>query len=143
MTGTHPPRITSLEELKALATVDKETGNGGVECFISLGPNGGMKTSKTIKYYPEAYECENELWGGSDDPEDEMEPEETSVFNETDYIPMGEGREGVKVHWDVYHDIDGTWAEYTNDKALEEHTHIIEALNNGALYDYAFTNCGG
>ncbi len=142
MTGTHPPRITSLEELKTLATV-YENGTGGVECFISLGANGGMKTSKTIKYYPEAYECENELWGGSDDPEDEMEPEETSVFNETDYIPMGEGREGVKVHWDVYHDIDGTWAEYTNDKALEEHTHIIEALNNGALYDYAFTNCGG
>ena len=142
MTGTHRPRITSLEELKTLATVNKETGDGGVECFILLG-NGGMKTSKTIKYYPEAYTCENELWGGSDDPEDEMEPEETSVFNETDYIPMGEGREGVKVHWDVYHDIDGTWAEYTNDKALEEHTHIIEALNNGALYDYAFSSCGG
>ena len=53
---------------------------------------------------------------------------------------MGKDREGVKVHWDVYHDIDGTYAEYTNDKALEEHTHIIEALINGALYDYAFNS---
>lgn len=120
----HPTRIETLQQLKTLASMDERENAEGAECFILL--SGGIRTSKTIKYYPEACDCDN------DD-----EPEETFVYNETNYLPSGNDREGVKVHWEVFHDIDGSYEEYTTDQALEAHTNIVNALNASMLFKYA------
>ena len=43
---TKPMRIRTIEQLKELAR-----GENGLDCFILL--NGGLRSSKYIRYYPE------------------------------------------------------------------------------------------
>lgn len=118
-------KIESLEQLKALcAQVDER--HGTIETFIML--NGGARSSKDITHWPESVEA--------DPGEEDEDINKTDVFNEHDFVGEGASREGLRVHWQVFHSIDDTYAEYTNDVALLKHTHIGEALEKGALYLY-------
>jgi hypothetical protein len=117
-------KIESLEQLKALcAQVDE---GGPVEAFIML--NGGARSSKDITHWPESVEA--------DPGEEEEDINKTDVFNEHDFVGEGASREGLRVHWQVFHSISDTYAEYTNDAALLGQTMIGEALEEGALYAY-------
>ena len=115
-------KIKNIFELR-----NRAEGEDGCECYILL--NGGARSSKRVRYFPEAQEAENEIWGTDDD-------QETDVFDENDYVEMGKAREDLLIHWEVLHEIDDTFAEYTSDKALERHTHIVEALEKGVLFAY-------
>jgi len=119
--------IKSLEELKTLCSKDENWPDfGRAECFILL--NGGMRSSKDITYYPKA--------GAAELGEEDEDINATDVFTEHGYIDEGNARKGLKVHWEVFHGIDDTYAEYTTDQALLDQTHIGEALEKNALFIY-------
>ena len=119
-----PQKIESLEQLKVLcAQVD---AGGPVETFIML--NGGVRSSKDITHWPEGVNAD---LGGEDADFPDIE---TDVFSEHGLITSD--RYGVKVQWHVFHNIDDTYAEYINDAALLEHTHVGEALEKGAFFTH-------
>ena len=121
-----PQKIASLDELKALCKKDKNWPDfGRVECFITL--NGEMKSGKDITYYPGSGQ-QADL---GDDPE-----WPTDVFSEHGLVGEGASREGLKVNWHVFHSIDDTYVEYTDDAALLGQTMLGGALEKGALYSY-------
>jgi tRNA-dihydrouridine synthase len=115
-------KIVDLDDLRERASI-----LDGCDCFILL--NGGARSSKAVRYFTEPYEAENEMWGSENE-------HETDVFTAEGYVEMGPARENLVICWEVVHEIDGTYAEYTDDEALKEHTHIIEALEKGALFAY-------
>lgn len=117
-------KIESLEQLKALCAQADE--GGPVETFIML--NGGARSSKDITNWPEGYDA--------DLGEEDEDINQTDVFNEHGLVGEGASREGLKVRWMVFHSIDDTYAEYTNDAALLEQTMLGEALEKGAFYVY-------
>ena len=118
-----PTKITDLADLRERASI-----LDGCDCFIALA-EGAARSSKTVRYFAEPYKAENEKWGGEDEYE-------TDVFTAEGYVELGPSRENLLVHWEVLHEVDGTYAEYTNDEALKEHTNVIEALEKGALFAY-------
>jgi hypothetical protein len=122
-----PQKIESLEQLKALCAQADE--GSPVETFIML--NGGVRSSKDITNWPEGVDAEP---GGELDPD--FPDISTDVFNEHGLVDEGASREGLQVHWMVFHSIDDTSAEYTDDAALLGQTMLGEALEKGALYVY-------
>ena len=118
--------IKSLDELKKLAEprgdVDDHFVDGdGCECFILL--NGCARSSKTIWYFPEGQPASD--WDDSDVLSVDGHIGEWSVI-------------GVMVKWIVYHDISDSYEEFVDDEALLEWTHIATALENNALFEYAW-----
>ena len=46
--------------------------------------------------------------------------------------------DGVVCHWEIFHDICGEYAYYTNDAALRANTNIAEAIELGGFYLYSY-----
>ena len=62
------------------------------------------------------------------------------------FIQLGVGRSSKRVIYypdsdtfDVHHEIDDTYSEDVTLDYLEKNTHIIEALEKNALYEYEFS----
>lgn len=103
--------IRDLDHLKELAGRED-----GVECFIML--NGGARSSKRIRYYPN---------GGMTAWDDAM------IFDdagETNY------RDGLEIAWHVDNEIDDSECDYTTDAALLRYSNIGRALDFNALIAY-------
>ena len=125
-------KIKSIAHLKELA--DNETNSEGLDVVLLL--NAGCRSSKRIRFFKEPEPADNDVWSCYEIDDTAYE---TAVFSENDYVPIGQEREALKVHWEIVHEIDGTWCEYTNDVALANHSNIVNGIKNNALLYYPKT----
>lgn len=111
--------IESINQLKRLASHPD-----GVECRV-MTPSG-ILWSKTIKYFDPPLTATNETVG--------VDAREVDVFDDLEYLPMGAGRVGLKIHWSIYHETCDSETEHTSDKSVDGRTYVFKALKCDGLF---------
>ena len=107
--------IENLEQLRDLASTDCTM----VDFFISLA--GGLaRSSVGVIYHEDGYQTDAD--------------EEDDVFSHEGLIDP----DGVVCHWEIFHDICGEYAYYTDDESLRANTNIVEAIELGGFYLYSY-----
>lgn len=107
--------IENLEQLRDLASTDCTM----VDFFISL-VGGLARSSVGVIYHEDGYQTDSD--------------EEDDVFSHEGLIDP----DGVVCHWEIFHDICGEYAYYTDDESLKANTNIVEAIELGGFYLYSY-----